>query len=81
MNYTAVLIEHQLLNEALEAFDEARKTLNMSTLFAEERAAEEAFIQGVQAKLEQEVSALRELVQKQREVCTYSDESSPSSNY
>lgn len=39
LNYTSVLIEHQLLKEALEAFDDARKSLGSQTLFAEERAA------------------------------------------
>ena len=39
INYTAVLIEHNLLEEALEAFDEARSLLYQNTLFAEEKAA------------------------------------------
>ena len=34
----------------------------------EEHAAEEAFIQGVQQKLDQEVAALQDLVQAQRQV-------------
>ncbi|MBQ3644905.1 MAG: tetratricopeptide repeat protein [Candidatus Riflebacteria bacterium] len=39
INYTAVLIEHQMLEEALEAFDEARTALRHETMFAEEKAA------------------------------------------
>ena len=39
INFTAVLIEHQMLEEALEAFDEARNALHQDTLFAEEKAA------------------------------------------
>ncbi len=39
MNYISVLIEHQLLEEALKACDEGRKTLGIQTMFAEERAA------------------------------------------
>lgn len=34
----------------------------------DERAAEEEFIQGIQVKLQQEVVALRELVESQRKV-------------
>ncbi len=39
VDYTSVLIEHQLLNEALEAFEEARRELYQESLFAEEKAA------------------------------------------
>ena len=39
INYTNVLIEHQLLEEALEAFDEARTSMYQNTMFAEEKAA------------------------------------------
>ena len=39
INFTAVLIEHQLLEEALAAFDEARDFFKQDTLFAEEKAA------------------------------------------
>lgn len=39
INYTAVLIDHNLLEEALEAFDEARSLLYQNNLFAEEKAA------------------------------------------
>ena len=39
INFTTVLIEHQMLEEALEAFDEARDALHQDTLFAEEKAA------------------------------------------
>ncbi|MBP5470254.1 MAG: tetratricopeptide repeat protein, partial [Candidatus Riflebacteria bacterium] len=39
MNFTAILIEHQLLDQALEAFEEARTKLRQDTLFAEEKAA------------------------------------------
>jgi tetratricopeptide (TPR) repeat protein len=38
-DYTTVLIEHQLYTEALNAFDEARKTLQQPTMFAEEYAS------------------------------------------
>jgi len=38
-DYTTVLIEHQLYTEALMAFDEARKTLQQPTMFAEEYAS------------------------------------------
>lgn len=37
--YTSVLIEHQLLTEALEAFEEARREMRNDTAFAEEKAA------------------------------------------
>ena len=39
INYTTVLIDHNLLEEALEAFDEARRLLYQNNLFAEEKAA------------------------------------------
>lgn len=39
MQYTTVLIEHQLLEEALAAFEDARRELFNPTLFAEEKAA------------------------------------------
>ena len=39
INYTTVLIDHNLLEEALEAFDEARSLLYQNNLFAEEKAA------------------------------------------
>ena len=38
-DYTSILIEHQLLEKALEAFDEARGAIGPDTLFAEEKAA------------------------------------------
>ena len=38
-DYTTVLIEHQLYEEALKAFDEARKILQQPTMFAEEYAS------------------------------------------
>lgn len=39
LNYTTVLIEHQLLEEALKGFEEARKRLGNPTMFAEEVAS------------------------------------------
>lgn len=39
MNITAVFIEHQLLEQALEAFDEARNDVGDNSIFAEEKAA------------------------------------------
>ena len=39
MNYTSTLIEHQLLEEALQGFDEARENLYITNVFAEEKAA------------------------------------------
>lgn len=39
MDYTSILIEHQLLDEALEAFEEARRELYQESIFAEEKAA------------------------------------------
>ena len=39
MNFTSILIEHKLLEQALEAFEEARYKLRQDTLFAEEKAA------------------------------------------
>ncbi len=38
-DFTDVLIEHQLYDEALQAFNEARKVLQQPTLFAEEYAS------------------------------------------
>jgi len=38
-DYTTVLIEHQLYDEALQAFNEARKALQQPTMFAEEYAS------------------------------------------
>ncbi|PKL50601.1 MAG: hypothetical protein CVV42_02430 [Candidatus Riflebacteria bacterium HGW-Riflebacteria-2] len=38
-DYTTVLIEHQLYDEALQGFNEARKTLQQPTMFAEEYAS------------------------------------------
>lgn len=38
MNYTTVLIEHQMYEEALAGFQEARKKLGDSSIFAEETA-------------------------------------------
>lgn len=38
-DYTSTLIEHQLLNEALEGFEEARRELYQDSVFAEEKAA------------------------------------------
>lgn len=39
MDYTSVLIEHQLLEEALEGFEDARNNLFINNIFAEEKAA------------------------------------------
>ncbi|GAB4267337.1 MAG: hypothetical protein Kow0029_01820 [Candidatus Rifleibacteriota bacterium] len=56
MNYTSVLIEHQLYEEALAGFDEARRHLGNPTLFAEEVAS-------VLEALGRENEALNEYIQ------------------
>ena len=65
MNYTTILIEHQLLEQALKAFEEARLILRNDTIFAEEKAAVlEALGRNKEAK-EENLKVLSEGIYKQ----------------